>query len=73
MPMNAIAHVVPKPRERTALSPFLMGDRVRSVVVGSRAAFDGEVIGVRGAQWLVLADDGHAWSRFTCELELITA
>jgi hypothetical protein len=66
------ATLIPKPRHRTALSPFLIGDRVHSVETIGRSAFDGEIIAVRGQYWIVLADDGSAWSRLTEELELVT-
>lgn len=66
-----IATLIPRPRQRTAMSPFLMGDRVRSVATVGHAEFDGEIVGARGEFFIVVGADGRGYRRLAKELRLI--
>jgi hypothetical protein len=71
VPLAEIAAFVAKPRQRTAMSPFLMGDRVHSAATIAHSEFDGEIIGVRGEFFLVADGTGMGYRRLAKELRLI--
>lgn len=50
-----------------------VGDRVRSIAVGQRQAFDGEVIERRGAALIVKDAEGRGWHRWPRELQKLSS